>query len=220
MSLRDQFGPENLTRDGHAAKMRVRERTLQIIQESDFWVPDGDGFLNGDWVEMCGEGDETLKMLLSKGVLRPGYGKYIGVNNSPEVIATNRTLFAEEEAAGLVEWRLGDWAEVTSDFKNLSRVRVVVFDHFIALHNEQISNIIRDCTDLAEYLLGTNGAVLLMLNFSLYAQSRDPSRIQRYEKSLQVWKNEVCPSNRTPMESCTYTSKRIPMLPVWVPLGF
>lgn len=216
---RHSFSPDTMSPEGFAAKQATRQQTLDLLKESDYWVPDSTGgYLNGDWVELCGKPDETLKTLLSQNVLRPGLSRYIGINLDPEVIQFNREHYKKETEAGLAVWVDGAWANIFADRNRYPNARVVVFDSFNAIINERLDRILRDSLDFAELLYKRNGMVILVVN--LTGRGSTPEKIQNRVQKLMSWKESVCKGNFTKPIFKTYTSKVMPMCITWLPLGF
>ena len=219
MNNTHSFSPDTLTAKGHAAKQKTRQTTFDLLRRSDYWMPDAEGgYLNGGWIELCGHHDETLKMLLDANALRPGKGRYIGVNGSEEVIQANQERYKDATEAGLVVWVLGTWANTVSDLDRYPDARVVVFDGFNALSNTSIGRILRDSTDLAEDLYRRNGSVLLVMNFCLRGCATGAK--DHCVEHLYQWRHRKNPGNGTKPAHKVYKSKRVPMLNVWLPLGF
>ena len=218
-ATRHQYGPEHLTQEGFQAKHDTRRRTLDLLMASDYFIPEG-GFLNGDWLDLCGERDETLRMLLDEGVLRPGSSRYIGVNDNPDVLALNREHFKEATADGRAVWVEGSWGSVTADLSQHPRVRVINFDSCNKLGNKHLGSILLDSLALAEHLFRRNGTVLLVLNFTIGRTANCRQTVEGYIARVNEWREALNPGNQTMPQFCHYISKAMPMLNMWVPLGF
>ena len=215
MTSPHDFGSTSLSPAGFAAKQATRQRTLDLIRRSDCCTEGGQ--LIGDWVELCGERDETLSMLLAQGVLRPGLGRYVGINSDPGVVAINREHYREATGAGLAAWEEGLWEDLASDLDRFPEARVVVFDGFNAV-GARMDRALRYSQDLVEHLYRRNGTVLLVLNCVQRGTTRAEGRA--HVERLRAWRERLCPGSATGFESRTYASRRAPMLIAWVPLGF
>jgi hypothetical protein len=221
MNDRDQFGQGNLTPEGFRAKQATRERTLELLRQSNHYIPDdhGDGgFLHGDYLDLCGREDETLKLLLATDTLRPGLGRYIGCNLDQKVLDHNAGHFKEATEAGMAVWVQDKWANVTTDLARFPNLRVISFDGFNAVGNRNLARIRRDSLNLAAATYRRNGGVLLVLNFCLRGTSK--KEVEDHLREMQAWKEALCPGNRTQPEHRVYQSKKARMLNLWLPLGF
>jgi len=219
MTSLHSFSPETLSTNGFSAKQATRQRTIDLIKESDYWVPDPDGgYLNGDWMELCGHHDETLQTLLALNALHPGVSRYIGINSNPEVIQANQEFFKTATEAGQAVWIEGTWANVLADLSRFPNTRVVVFDSFNGVINTRIERILQDSKDFTEHLYRRNGTVLLVVNLAL--RGSKPGDGDRIVQDLIVWKENLCKGNRTQPSPHVYTSKKVPMQITWLPLGF
>ena len=217
MSTRHQYGQDDLTKEGYEAKAEIRARTLALIRDSDYFVED---YLNGDVLDLCGEHDETLQGLLDTNVLRPGLSTFIGVNDNGTVIRANEEYFKEVTDDGRAVWVESTWASAVADLERFPRVRVINFDSCNRLNNKQIDAILHTSLALAAHLYRRNGTVLLVLNFTVGRMADRDKAAQKYIRRLRAWRNKTNPGNRTKLEFHQYTSKKMPMLNVWLPMGF
>lgn len=204
-NTRHSFSATHLT--DPVVKQATRERTLRLVQRTWHWHENA---LTGDWLELCGDGDETLKMLLAQHALQPGKGRYIGINSDPDVIRRNQNLFAAETTAGLCEWVCSSWADAILAYPNTG---VLVFDGFNSLNNGHLDQLLLPSLSRAQYLQQQLGQVVLVLNFALRGvKSRDLTPYQhRLEQDLAVPISD--------RDFHVYTCKRTPMCMCWIGFG-
>jgi hypothetical protein len=221
MSTRHQYGKDALAPQGFEAKAATRRKTLEMFRDSDYFV---EGHLNGDWIDLCGEQDETLQMLLDEDVLKPGLGRYIGINDNPDVIAANKAHFAEATNDGRAHWIESRWADAIGDLAEFPRARVLNFDSCNSLKNKQLDAILHDPLTLTKHLYETNGGVLLVMNFTIgrtyWPKAKVEAMAKAYLERCYAWRDALNPGNRTKPQHVRYKSKTLPMLNVWLPLGF
>ncbi len=230
---RSDFTPDTLTPEGAEAKQKTRQKTLDLIRESDYWVPDaGGGYLNGDWIELSGVNDPTLQMLLDANALRPGKGKYIGVNLDQALLDANAEHFKAATEAGLAEWVCDKWANVMSELGDgkdkgprdqpckRPDVRVVVFDGINSVANSHIEAIRRPSLNAAKRLYQDNGTVLLVMNFCLRGAKYGGKHVEDHRTTLVAWKNQLSPHSQTDLEMAPYCSQVVGMYIAYLPLGF
>lgn len=191
------------------AKQDTRERSLRNATSMAQWHPNG--YLTEDWVDLCGYQDETLKMLLAHRALRPGCGRYLGVNDDPDVINANRLYFAEPLAAGLCDFRCDKWNDaIQSDWA--SGASILTFDGFASVSRVALTATLGPTLVCAKDRQKRFGQALLYINLSRRGKDNIPAYRAYLLESLGV---DIPDS-----QFHSYTSKRVPMLSLWLRLGF
>lgn len=191
------------------AKQATRDRTLRNVKAMKQMHPDG--YLTQDWIDLCGYQDETLQGLLRENLLVPGKGRYLGVNLCPQVIAANNVFFADAVKQGLCEFRQGDWQHLVRD-PWADKATIITYDGFASVARQQLKSTLSSTIIQAKGQKVNYGQVLLYLNLSRPRQA-DPTD---YLKFIQ----ETFDCTIPPEQVVIYRSKVIPMVSLWLRLGF
>lgn len=189
------------------AKQETRERTLRNVMAMAQW----DGYLTEDWVDLCGHEDETLQLLLAHNALIPGKGRYLGINDSPLVIAANKAFFAKEIQQGLCEFRCGDWNNlIQGDWT--SKVSILSYDGFASVGRNKLQQTLDSTIRIAKRQRDVYGQALLYLNLSKWAGADLKPYVEFLSKTFE--------HSITEDQVHIYVSKRVPMASIWLRLGF
>jgi len=197
-------------------KAETRRRTLSIVQEhTRFWH---NGHLTCDWMELCGKGDETLRMLLDADALQPGCGRYLGVNMEEAVLDHNRKEFVPQTEAGLVQWVLGDLCTLLSDLDAFPNTGIIVFDSFNSASKVNLDVILDTILGFAKSQQRKLGQALVVLNLALrgnMVHGREAGK-----RRLQEYLRERLGVEVSQEQFHDYRSKKVEMRMCWIGLGF
>lgn len=193
------------------AKQDTRDRTLRNVMAMAQWHPDG--YLTEDWIDLCGDTprDEILKMLLVRNALRPGKGRYLGVNNDPAIIKANRSHFAKEITASLCDFRCCEWNDaIQSEWA--AKATVITFDGFASVARTALPDTLGPTITHAKDRVKRYGQAMLYLNMS-----------RPYQADMTAYKAYLLDALGIDMPESQiheYTSKVWPMVSIWFRMGF
>jgi hypothetical protein len=185
--------------DGCEPKQQTRIDTLDVIRTKGLrlWSRQH-RCLGRDHLELTALGDPMLRLMLDQEALRPGFGRYIGVNGpnpydsktdpeaaeaaAREILRANAAEFDEATSQGLVEWRYGLLEDVLAERNGLDNVGVLVADGQYILGDHQIGVTHAPCFRFALDQKKRLGQFLLVINLVYRGASDRP-----LDKALTVW---------------------------------
>lgn len=212
MNIQDSTFTSN-TCTNHQAKVATRERTFRNVQDMAQWHPDG--YLTRDWADLCGFEDETLKMLLDAKALHKGHGKYLGINNDPKVTLANTAYFKGAIAEGLAEFRTGTWNTLINDAW-AQRTNILTFDAFTSVARKDLSSYLGPTVLAVKDRRERYGQAMLYLNLS----TRGADSLQTKREAYGAELSKLFGLDIPPDQIVVYTSKKVPMLSVWLRFGY
>jgi len=207
MTSRNTFDPA--TCQNYTAKHNTRLTTLDQVRQMSQW----NGILTRDWVDLCGERDATLRLLLEHGALQQGQGRYIGINNSAAVTEANEAHYAQQIEAGLCRFITCDWNAAMRSSEISGNASILTFDAFVAVQNKRIEAHLDDTLWRAKEQRGRYGETLLYLNLS------DPPWRGSVDPLLEVLTGAL-EHPFTEQHTHRYKSKKIPMRSIWIRMDF
>lgn len=194
------------------AKQDTRERTFRYVQAMPQW----NGYLTKDLIDLCGSQSEILKMLLARNYLQPGQGMYKGVDRDPAVIAANQAYFAAEIAEGLCDFRCAEWNDVIRT-PWASKATIFTFDGFDSVVKRSLRATLGPTLLRVKECKKQYGEALLYLNLS----NRTKADLTGYLAYLsEALSSEALKVTITGKQVHVYHSNTIDMVSIWFRLGF
>jgi len=164
-------------------KHQTRLSTLGLVQQCPrLW---SGGKLRCDWLELSGQGDPSLQLLLDHDALGPpGGGRFIGISREHKVIDFNRKHFqvaVEDKKAAFIHAQLD--TEVV-DLAAYPQVGVFVYDSFTALAHQNLHNILAPVFKNARVKAEHFGQAVLVINLVKRSNSARKAETSHYLRFL------------------------------------